>query len=138
MTATLNVDKTKIMFGNCITNTQVKIKVDGVEIERVHEIRFLVVTIDDRISWNSQIPMIPRWSGSRGGARLRAIKTRNEEQNIGLGHWSRTHEGSSRASVWWPGLGPWGPKYTNQQVNDLCTINVVVQLTQIAKMINKL
>lgn len=50
----LNLNKTKIMlFGNSRVNTQMKI--DGVEMERVHEIKFLGVTIDDKISWKSQI-----------------------------------------------------------------------------------
>lgn len=52
----LNLGKTKIMlFGNCRMNTQLKINVEGVEIERVHEIKFLGVIIDDKISWKPHI-----------------------------------------------------------------------------------
>ena len=52
----LNVKKTKIMlFGNSRTDTQIKVKIDGVEIERVKEIKFLGGTIDEKLSWKSHI-----------------------------------------------------------------------------------
>ena len=50
----LNLNKTKIMlFGTCGSNTQVQVQIDGVNSERVHVIKFLGVTIDDKISWKS-------------------------------------------------------------------------------------
>ncbi len=52
----LNVSKTKFMlFGKCTVNTKVRIELDGVEIERVHENRFLGVTVDDRLNWKPHI-----------------------------------------------------------------------------------
>lgn len=39
-----------MLFGNGKRDTYAQIQVDGVEIERVHETRFLGVTIDDKIS----------------------------------------------------------------------------------------
>ncbi len=52
----LNLNKTRIMlFGNCRSNTQIQIRLDGVDIERVNEIKFLGVTIDDQVSWKSHI-----------------------------------------------------------------------------------
>ena len=52
----LNLSKTKFMlFGNCNENTQVQLQVDGVDVERVYENKFLGVTIDDKINWKSHI-----------------------------------------------------------------------------------
>ena len=52
----LNVTKTKfVLFDNSRSNTQIKIKIDGVEIERVKEIKFLGVTIDEKLNWKSHI-----------------------------------------------------------------------------------
>ncbi len=52
----LNLSKTKIMlFGKCWANMRVQVQVDGFIIERVHENKFLGVTIDDKISWKSHI-----------------------------------------------------------------------------------
>lgn len=52
----LNVSKTKFMlFGKFRLNTQVQIVIDGVAIERVHENKFLGVTVDDRLSWKPHI-----------------------------------------------------------------------------------
>lgn len=52
----LNTSKTKFMlFGNHRVNMQVQIEIDGVEIERVHENRFLGVVMDDKLSWKSHI-----------------------------------------------------------------------------------
>lgn len=47
----LNLSKTIIMrFGNFEPNTQLIVKTEGVKIERVHEIQFLGVIIDDGIN----------------------------------------------------------------------------------------
>ncbi len=52
----LNLSKTKIMhFGNWKSNILIKVLLDDVAIEKVNEIRFLGVTIDDKISWNSHV-----------------------------------------------------------------------------------
>ena len=51
----LNLNKTIILFGKCRTNTHIQIQLNGVNIERVKEIKFLGVTIDDQISWKSHI-----------------------------------------------------------------------------------
>ena len=52
----LNLTKTKIMlFGNGKRDVQIKIEIDKVEIERVYEIKFLGVMIDDAISWKPHI-----------------------------------------------------------------------------------
>ena len=45
----LNLSKTKIMlFGNCRLNTPIHLNINGVEIERVDENKFLGIIIDDR------------------------------------------------------------------------------------------
>ena len=50
----LNLTKTKIMlFGNGKRDVQIKIEIDKVEIERVYEIKFLGVMIDDAISYHT-------------------------------------------------------------------------------------
>ena len=36
-------------------NKQLKIEIDGVAIEQVHKIKFLGVTIDDKLSWKPHI-----------------------------------------------------------------------------------
>ena len=52
----LNLSKTRIiLFGNQRTNVHLEIQLDGVSIERVNEIKFLGVIIDEKISWKSQI-----------------------------------------------------------------------------------
>lgn len=52
----LTLNKTKIMlFGNHRINEQVQIQIDGVQIERVHENKFLGVIIDEKISWKPHI-----------------------------------------------------------------------------------
>lgn len=49
----LNLCKTIIMrFGNSEPNTQLIVKTEGVKIERVHEIPFLGVIIDDELIEN--------------------------------------------------------------------------------------
>ena len=50
----LNVSKV-MLFGKCTWNTKVRIELDGVEIERVHENRFIGVIVDDRLSWKPHI-----------------------------------------------------------------------------------
>ena len=47
-----------MLFGKHRTKTQMQIKIDGVEIERVHEIKCLGVIIDDTISWKLHIKHI--------------------------------------------------------------------------------
>ena len=55
----LNLAKTKLMlFSNHKIDNQVNIQLDGVEIERVSENKFLGVIIDDKISWKSHIKYI--------------------------------------------------------------------------------
>lgn len=55
----LNLSKSKMMiFGNGNSNAHEAIQIEGVVIERVHEIKFLGVIIDDRITWNSHIKYI--------------------------------------------------------------------------------
>ena len=55
----LNLSKTKFMiFSNYKLDNQVNIQVDGVEIERVSENKFLGVIIDDKINWKSHIKYI--------------------------------------------------------------------------------
>ena len=52
----LHLSKTRIMiFGNCSSNTQPQIQLDGVSIDKVNEIKVLGVTIDEQISWKSHI-----------------------------------------------------------------------------------
>ena len=48
---TLNLSKTKYtFFGNSPTNTENKL-MNGIELERVSEITFLGVLIDNKLSW---------------------------------------------------------------------------------------
>ena len=47
----LNLSKTKIMFGNCKSNNQVHVKIDSVTIERVYVNTFLGVIIDHKLCW---------------------------------------------------------------------------------------
>lgn len=52
----LNLSKTKFMlFGKCKRDIGIQISIDGVGIERVSEIKFLGVTIDEQINWKSHI-----------------------------------------------------------------------------------
>lgn len=52
----LNLNKTKFMlFGNYKTNVQAPIKVDEVDIMRVHEVKFLGAIVDEKISWKPHI-----------------------------------------------------------------------------------
>ena len=56
---TLNLNKTKfIIFGNRTYNTQKRLTIDNIEIERVNEIKFLGVIIDSKLSWKSHIQYI--------------------------------------------------------------------------------
>ena len=55
----LNLSKTKLMiFGNRKINHQAQVQIEGVDIERVHEIKFLGVIINDKICWKSHIKYI--------------------------------------------------------------------------------
>ena len=56
---TLNLSKTKcIIFGNRPTNTEKKLMINGIELERVSEIKFLGVLIDNKLSWKPHINYI--------------------------------------------------------------------------------
>lgn len=47
-----------MLFGTRGSLEQVHVKIDYVEIERVHENKFLGVIIDDKISWRAHIKHI--------------------------------------------------------------------------------
>ncbi len=52
----LNLTKTKIMlFGNCNRSEHIQVQIEGVNLERVYENKFLGVIIDDRICWKPHI-----------------------------------------------------------------------------------
>ena len=56
---TLNLSKTKfIIFGNRLTDTDKKLMINGIELERVSEIKFLGVVIDNKLSWKPHIKYI--------------------------------------------------------------------------------
>lgn len=56
---TLNLSKTKfIIFGNRSTDTDKKLMINGIELERVSEIKFLGVVIDNKLSWKPHINYI--------------------------------------------------------------------------------
>ncbi len=44
-----------MLFGACWLNALIQIYIDGVNIERVNEIKFLGITIDNKISWKWHI-----------------------------------------------------------------------------------
>jgi len=44
-----------MLFGNCKKSIQIQIQVDGVDIERVNENKFLGVIINDKLCWKSHI-----------------------------------------------------------------------------------
>ena len=55
----LNLSKTKyILFCNRKIDTQVKLTIQDIEIERVNEVKFLGVIIDNKLSWKSHIANI--------------------------------------------------------------------------------
>ncbi len=55
----LNLNKTKCMlFGNFRTSTRINIVVDGINIAKVSENKFLGVTLDENLSWKSHIKHI--------------------------------------------------------------------------------
>ena len=55
----LNVNKTKlILFGENTEDTQINIQLDGANIERVQEIKFLGTIIDEKISWKPHVKYI--------------------------------------------------------------------------------
>lgn len=47
-----------MLFGNCSKNIPAQIEVDGVDIERVHENRFLGVITDDKLNWKAHVKHI--------------------------------------------------------------------------------
>lgn len=52
----LNLDKTKaILFGNYMSKTDKTIEIEGIQIDYVSEIKFLGVTIDNRLTWKTHI-----------------------------------------------------------------------------------
>jgi len=52
----LNFDKSKVMFfGKYQAESQKLVEIDGVHIENVQEIKFLGVTIDNKLSWNAHV-----------------------------------------------------------------------------------
>lgn len=52
----LNLNKTKAMtFGNYKYNSELQIKIEGVQIENVIENKFLGVIIDNKLSWKAHI-----------------------------------------------------------------------------------
>ena len=56
---TLNLDKIKyLIFGNHLTCSIKKLIKNDVEIERVSEIKFLAVIIDEKLGWKSHINYI--------------------------------------------------------------------------------
>uniref|UniRef100_A0A8C7YP82 Reverse transcriptase domain-containing protein n=1 Tax=Oryzias sinensis TaxID=183150 RepID=A0A8C7YP82_9TELE len=55
----LNLSKTKIMlFGNCKKCMDINVTIDGVQLERIYECKFLGVVIDDKLSWKPHIKYI--------------------------------------------------------------------------------
>ncbi len=55
----LNENKTKFMvFGRGVTDCEIKLNLNGKEIERVHEFKFLGVVIDHKLSWKPHIEFI--------------------------------------------------------------------------------
>ena len=55
----LNLNKTKIMiFGNCKKSENIEVQIEGVNLERVYENKFLVAIIDDKICWKPHIKHI--------------------------------------------------------------------------------
>uniref|UniRef100_A0A669CTI2 Reverse transcriptase domain-containing protein n=1 Tax=Oreochromis niloticus TaxID=8128 RepID=A0A669CTI2_ORENI len=55
----LNLTKTKFMiFGNRVKQDEVILSIDGVPIERVTELRFLGVVLDDKLKWKSHIEYV--------------------------------------------------------------------------------
>uniref|UniRef100_A0A3Q3IAB9 Reverse transcriptase domain-containing protein n=1 Tax=Monopterus albus TaxID=43700 RepID=A0A3Q3IAB9_MONAL len=55
----MNMDKTKFkVFGNRRLDNELQLKIGGANIERVYEIKFLGVIVDDRFTWKSHIRYI--------------------------------------------------------------------------------
>ena len=70
----LNVSKTKfILFGKKKVNIQVKLEIDGVEIEQVKDNKFLGVIIDDQLSWKAHIKHVQN-KVSRSTAVINKVK----------------------------------------------------------------
>lgn len=51
----LNLSQKKMLFGNCRKITKIKVQIDGLDIERVKENKFLGVTIDENLNWKPHI-----------------------------------------------------------------------------------
>ncbi len=54
----LNVNKTKYIFGNRKNNMKVQIMIDNIKIERVCENKFLVVFTDHKLCWKPHVDYI--------------------------------------------------------------------------------
>lgn len=55
----LNLNKTKCMvFGNCKNKIDIKLIIDHIEIERVHENKFLGVILDHKLCWKPHIEFV--------------------------------------------------------------------------------
>lgn len=55
----LNLNNSKLMlFGNSSLNTNAKIQINGVDIERVSENKFLGVIIDEKLNWRAHVRYI--------------------------------------------------------------------------------
>ncbi len=50
-----------MFFGNYRGNTQIEITIDGVNLERVKENKFLSVIMDDKLNWKAHIKHIPNY-----------------------------------------------------------------------------
>ena len=51
----LNIDKTNYMIFGDYRNTNIHLQIDDINIIRKHNIKFLGIWIDDRLSWQMQI-----------------------------------------------------------------------------------
>ena len=47
-----------MIFGNCKKSENIEVKIEGVNLERVYENKFLGVIIDDKICWKPHIKHI--------------------------------------------------------------------------------
>ena len=51
----LNIDKTNYMIFGDYRNTNIHLQIDDINIIREHNVKFLSIWIDDRLSWQMQI-----------------------------------------------------------------------------------
>ena len=51
----LNIDKTNYMIFGDYRNTNIRLQIDDINIIREHNVKFLGIWIDDRLSWQMQI-----------------------------------------------------------------------------------